>query len=216
MSNPLDAMMVTAVKILLRTRDLFVDLVRNRSANAATEFAMIVPLMLTLFFGTVEFSSGVAVNRKVTLVTRTLSDLTSQSTSVSGTDLANFLITGKAILSPYATTPLNSTVSELYVDPTTHTAKVIWTTGKAMWGTGEGMTTRSVGDTITIPTTLKVDGTYLIFSEVSYKYVPTVGYVMAKAGVILSDSTYTRPRQNACVINPTPAPGAPLPSCPTK
>ena len=40
---------------------------------------MIVPLMLVMFFGTVEFSSGVAVDRKVTLMARTLSDLTSQN-----------------------------------------------------------------------------------------------------------------------------------------
>ena len=46
---------------------------------AATEFAMIVPMMLVMLFGTIEVSSGVAVNRKVTLVARTLSDLTSQS-----------------------------------------------------------------------------------------------------------------------------------------
>ena len=45
---------------------------------AAIEFAMIVPIMLVMFFGTVEFSSGVAVDRKVTLMARTLSDLTSQ------------------------------------------------------------------------------------------------------------------------------------------
>ena len=44
-----------------------------------TLFAFIVPLMLVMFFGTVEFSSAVAVDRKVTLIARTLSDLTSQS-----------------------------------------------------------------------------------------------------------------------------------------
>ena len=48
-------------------------------ALAATEFAVIVPLMLVMFFGTVEFSSAVAIDRKVTLIARTLSDLTSQS-----------------------------------------------------------------------------------------------------------------------------------------
>ena len=40
---------------------------------------------------------------------------------------------------------------------------------------------------------------YLIFSEVSYLYQPIVGYVMAKAGVTLSDTAYTRPRQLSCV-----------------
>ena len=52
------------------------DLARDRSAIAATEFAVIVPIMLVMFFGTVEFSSAVAVDRKVTLVARTLADLT--------------------------------------------------------------------------------------------------------------------------------------------
>ena len=55
------------------------DLARDRRGIAATEFAVIVPLMLVMFFGTVEFSSGVAVDRKVTLIARTLSDLTSQA-----------------------------------------------------------------------------------------------------------------------------------------
>ena len=49
-------------------------MVADRSGIAATEFAIIVPLMLVMFFGTVEFSSGVAVDRKVTLMARTLSE----------------------------------------------------------------------------------------------------------------------------------------------
>ena len=61
----------------------------------------IVPIMLVLFFGTVEFSSGVAVDRKVTLMARTLSDLTSQSTSVTDTDLSNFFAASTAIMTPY-------------------------------------------------------------------------------------------------------------------
>ena len=55
------------------------DMFRDCRGIAATEFAVIVPVMLVMFFGTVEFSSGVAVDRKVTLVARTLSDLTSQT-----------------------------------------------------------------------------------------------------------------------------------------
>ena len=79
---------------------------------AATEFAMIVPLMLVMFFGTVEFSSGVAVDRKVTLVARTLSDLTSQSTSVTDTDLSNFFAASIGIMTPYSATPTKSTITE--------------------------------------------------------------------------------------------------------
>src|SRR5437868_8421879 len=87
---------------------------------AATEFVMIVPLLLTMFFGMVEFSSGVAVDRKVTLVARTLSDLTSQSMTVTDTDLSNFFAASVGILAPYSASPTQSTLTELYIDPTTH------------------------------------------------------------------------------------------------
>jgi len=76
-----------------------------------------------------------------------------------------------------------------------------------------GTSSHSPGDIITIPAALAVDGTYLIWSEVSYKYTPAVGYVMAKTGITLSDTAYTRPRQVLCVIYPTPSSGS-LPSCP--
>jgi Flp pilus assembly protein TadG len=100
------------------------ELFRDNSGIAATEFAVIVPIMLVLFFGTVEFSSGVAVDRKVTLVARTLSDLTSQSTSVATTDMANFFAASASILTPYSSTPAKAAISELYVNPTTLKATV--------------------------------------------------------------------------------------------
>jgi len=56
---------------------------------------------------------------------------------------------------------------------------------------------------------------YLIFSEVSYLYQPIVGYVVSKAGIELSDTTYTRPRKFSCVTYPTPPLGTPYPPCPT-
>lgn len=166
----------------------------DRRGLAAVEFAMVVPLMLVMFFGVVEFSSGVAVDRKVTLVARTLSDLTSQSTSVTDTDIAGFIITANAILTPYSATPLRATITELYIDPLTHAARVQWSKGSAP---------RAAGSPVSIPAALRIDGTYLIFSEVSYLYVPTVGYVMARSGITLSDFSYTRPRQSSCVLYST-------------
>jgi Flp pilus assembly protein TadG len=82
-------------------------LVRDRRGVAAVEFAVIVPLMLVMFFGTVEFSSGVAVDRKVSLVTQELADLVSRSPSVAVTpNIANFITIANAMLTPYSTTPL--------------------------------------------------------------------------------------------------------------
>ncbi len=191
-------------QIRLRARLSAASLIEDRRGIAATEFALIVPIMLVMFFGTVEFSSGIAVDRKVTLMARTLADLTSQSLSVADSDLTNFFNAGNAIMTPFDWTPSQSTISELYVDPNTLQARVQWSQGAAP---------RANSSPVTIPVALAVGGTYLLFSEVSYLYVPTVGYVMAKAGITLHDVAYTRQRQSLCVFYPTTNP---LPAnCPT-
>ena len=60
------------------------------------------------------------------------------------------------------------TITELYVDPSTLKARVQWSKGTAA--------RMQPGDhRSTIPTALKVADTYLIYSEVRYKYVPSVG-----------------------------------------
>ncbi|WP_045002508.1 MULTISPECIES: TadE/TadG family type IV pilus assembly protein [unclassified Bradyrhizobium] len=180
--------MQAIAKFLRATRLSAHDFLADGSGLAATEFAVIVPLMLVMFFGTVEFSSGVAIDRKVTLMARTLSDLTSQSTSVADTDMTNFFAASTAIMTPYSATPVTATISELYVD-STQTAHVQWS---------KGSVPRTQKSSVSIPTTLAIAGTYLIFSEVSYTYTPSVGYVLKNA-ITLSDVSYTRPRQSTCV-----------------
>jgi hypothetical protein len=172
---------------------------RDSRGLAAIEFAMIVPLMLVMLLGTVDVSTGVAIDRKVTLVARTLSDLTSQSKVVGDTDITNFLAASYGIMWPYPSAPVQATISELYIDPDTSEARVQWSRGAAP---------RDPGTPVDIPSGLigkdsskkTLPGQYLIFSEVSYLYQPGLGYVMSKAGVTLSDTAYTRPRQSACVL----------------
>jgi Flp pilus assembly protein TadG len=168
-------------------RQRLADFRRDRSGIAATEFVVIVPLMLVLFFGTVEFSQGIAVDRKVTIIARTLSDLVSQNAQITDAQFTTFFQAGVLIVNPYTSTPLKQTISELYIDPNSHAAKVQWSKGDAA---------RGVGSVVTIPTALAVDNTYLIFSETSYRYTPTIGYVMAPTGVNLTDVAYSRPRQS--------------------
>ncbi len=211
-------------KVWLRMRLAAARLFNDSSAIAATEFAIIVPIMLVAFFGTVEISSAVAVNRKITLVARTLSDLTSQSppattnqvySTVNDTYLQNVFTASIAVLQPYVATPTQATVTEIYVD-SNRIAKVQWSKAATI-GSGASQATLTTsahnpGDVIALPSTLLVPQTYLIYSETRYLYTPTVGYVMGVAGVTLSDVSYTRPRQVACIVyNAVPANTCPTP-----
>jgi Flp pilus assembly protein TadG len=189
----------------------------DRRGVAAIEFAMLLPVMLVMYFGMEEFSTGLSVSRQVTLVARTLSDLTSQSTSVADTDLINFGETAKAILTPNDPSILRSSVTEIYIDPKTHLARVQWSKGMSIDTSGNvtvGPSSHPTSQVVPVPPELNIDGTYVIWSEVSYNYKPTVGHVMIKTGVNLSDFAYTRPRQTACVVYPTPAPNTARPACP--
>jgi Flp pilus assembly protein TadG len=193
--------MQSIAKMWIRLVRAAPGLLADRRGLAAVEFAFILPVMMVMLFGTVEFSSAIAIDRKVTLMARTLSDLTSQATTVASSDLTNFFAAATGIMTPYPTTTLSSTITELYIDPSTLKAKVEWSQGSAPL---------TIGSFVTVPSTLAVAGTYLIFSQVSYTYVPTVGYVLAKTGITMSDSAFTRPRQSTCVYYPTAGSSCPI------
>ena len=195
-------MMVSPMKKMsLRVRALLND----RSGLAAVEFAFVFPIMVVMYFGVVELSSAIAVDRKASLVARTLSDLTSQMASVANPDLLSFGETAKAIMTPYSPTPLISSVTEVYVDKTSGVARVQWSKGLTISTTGvvtiATTAPHNPGDIVVLPPGLVVArGTFVIWSEVSYRYVPAIGYVMAKTGIPFSDTAYTRPRQVLCVL----------------
>ncbi|MBR0989515.1 pilus assembly protein [Bradyrhizobium japonicum] len=184
------------------------DFVADKRALAATEFAVIVPLMLVMFFGTVEFSSAVAIDRKVTLIARALSDLTSQSLKLTDADMKDTFTASISVIMPYDPTLVKGTITQIQIDAN-KVATVQWSRAGIITSGATQATlansTRKPGDDITsnIPASLLIPSTYLILSEASYTYTPSVGYVL-KSNIGLGDVSYTRPRQVACVPYPYP------------
>jgi Flp pilus assembly protein TadG len=194
-----------------RARLIAARLMRDRSGIAATEFAVIVPVMLVLFFGVVEVTNGIAAYRDVTIMAHTTSDLTSQSKSVQDSDLTNFFSASTEVIYPYVTTTsdpnLKQSIAEIWVNSSLQ--------GRIQWAVNsDGTAASTPGTVVTIPTFLQVANTYVIYSSASYLYIPTggIGYVMNKAGVFLSDFAYTRPRMAQCVLYDPPTP--PPTTCP--
>ena len=188
----------------LRLRGLWAD----RSGLAAVEFAMVFPIMVALYYGVVEYSSAISVDRKATQVARTLSDLTSQSQTVGDADLKSFGQAAKAIMTPYPGAPLVSYITEVYIDSSSGAARVQWSKELVIDGAGNvtiaGTPPHTPGSTVTLPSTLSVaKGTFVVWSEVRYTYTPAIGYMLAKTGITFRDVSYTRPRLVLCVTYPT-------------
>jgi Flp pilus assembly protein TadG len=167
---------------------------RDQSGVSAVEFAMVLPLMVTLYLGVVETSQGVAIHRKVTLTARTVADLASQVTSVNNADMTNMLTAAKAVVAPFPDGELKVTVSAISID-----ANGIATVA---WSDTLNGTARAVNSTVTLPSALNVANSQLIWSEVSYNYVPTIGYMITGA-LNLFDQIYMRPRLSDTVARTT-------------
>lgn len=56
-------------------------LVRDDSGNSMIEFALGLPIMLAIYFGTLNISDAIVLQRKVVTATRALADLTTQGSS---------------------------------------------------------------------------------------------------------------------------------------
>lgn len=173
---------------LLRLPRVFQRFARDHRAIAAVEFALLLPLMVTLYLGGVEISQGIGADRKVTLTARSVADLASRVTKITDADMSNILNAGTAVMAPYSSAKLKVTLSEVTIDATGK-ATITWV-DKYNGGTSPN---RSVGDTVTLPSALNVPSTSLIWAEVSYDYKPVIGYVIT-GQLTLKDQMYMRPR----------------------
>jgi Flp pilus assembly protein TadG len=157
---------------------------------SAVEFALLLPVMMTLYLGGVETTQGLATNRKVTITAHALADLATQYTDITNADMSNILSAASAIIAPYAVSNLQAVVSELSINAQGQ-ASVVWS--DTLNGTG-----RPAGQAVDIPTSLAVPNSYLVLAEVSYSYNPTYGYVMTGT-LTLQGQSYMQPRQSASI-----------------
>ena len=133
---------------------------RRRAANkdgmAAVEFALLLPLLITLFFGVVETSMALLCRADVSIMASTAADLISQASTLSSGDLTNTYSASGTILYPYydgsAASPKPAIrITSVNYDPVTQSTtsgKVGWTCVQA--GSGSlSPAVRNVGDVVT-------------------------------------------------------------------
>jgi len=185
----------------LKARSLLRRLVRAESGVAAVEFALILPMMLALYFGCVVLCQGLEAGRKTQTLSRTLADVTAQTLPVTGAsnpvladaDIVNIFAAASAVLYPFAGVT-NMTISEIVFDNVSATnsqccvAKVLWSVGSGPSPTlrqcatlsqsANGVNGAGVMPVGGYPPTVNsgnaVD-TYVIVADVTYAYNPGFG-----------------------------------------
>jgi Flp pilus assembly protein TadG len=174
-------------------RNPFRRFLRDRQAVAAVEFALILPLLLTLYFGTVEAASLYSVDRRVATVASTMADLISRERGCISTEKLNsYFNAATGIMQPYPTTALKQVVSFLAVNKTTGAVTVKWSKPY-----GTGVQARDTGQTTTIGTQTQINKLartkgWLVAAEIQYPYQPLFGIVINT--INLGHTEYFLPR----------------------
>lgn len=158
----------------------------NERGVAAVEFAFVLPVMLTVYFGVVEIGQGVMIDRKITQLTRALGDLAAQGTTLPTTEVGNIFDAATTVIMPYTSVAPRMSVTSIVIDKA-GLARVCWSEQR-------NSTAPARGSTIVVPDSMKIAGTSLIMAQASYEFTPTIGYLITGSIVIGNDPIYLRPR----------------------
>ncbi|MBX3445908.1 MAG: pilus assembly protein [Parvibaculaceae bacterium] len=159
---------------------------RNCAGLAAVEFALIVPLMLLFYLGSVEATNMLTANRRVTAVAYTAADLTAQAATISNADMTDIFSASSAILSPFPTGPLSVRITSVVANASG--------SPRVAWSDGFQIAPRTVNSTVTLPAGLVTPGTSVVMTEVTYGYSSPVSSVVTET-LTFTETAYLKPRR---------------------
>lgn len=166
----------------------------DRKGISAVEFALIAPVMLLFYFGTVEVSMMLLADRKVTNAAGTLGDLTAREPSLTTADLDDIFEATRLILQPYDSADARMRITSIIPDPGNPSNTLVdWSYANSSHG-DPGWTAHSDGSPITVPAGLVPDSGSVIYAEIEFDHEPALGYLIAASGT-LRDDFYLRPRR---------------------
>ena len=135
----------------------------NRRGVAAVEFALIVPILLVMYFMTMEASQAIETSKKVSRIGSMVADLVTQQPTIVKADLDAIMQIGTSTIQPYNRSTPNITITAIQVTTDTPPkVQVVWSRKVV---SGVNSVGAAAGTTTTVPATLKVAGTFLIRVE---------------------------------------------------
>jgi Flp pilus assembly protein TadG len=182
----------------------FAGLIPDRKGVAAVEFALVAPLLLSMYFVTMEVALGIEANRKVSRAGSMVADLITQQSEISPDQLKAIMKIGESILQPYNRSTPKIVVTA--IDITAAEVKVAWS-GKLEDGAyGEGPTSIPASE---VPATLNIPGSFLIRVESYLGYEPlitwspnaksTLGLMAAFKDIPMKETYFLRPRMSPTI-----------------
>ena len=151
----------------------------EQSGVAAVEFAMVLPVMTILFFGLGEVGTAVTIDRKLTLLARSLADLSSRETEMTTASLKSVFDASGAVMRPYDAQKTQMVISSVLVTQvgSNYVGTVAWSCGRNAVASTETDSTKRANN--------------LVIRQIASNYPVPAGYQTSTSkSFILTETLY--------------------------
>lgn len=182
----------------------------ERGGIAAVEFAFIAPVLLTMYFVTMEIGLGIEANKKVGRTASIVADLVTQNQTVTRYDIDSIMRIGESTMQPYnrSVPEIRVTAIQISDDESNPRGIVTWSR-KAVGTNASNYVPKDTDITDSIPDKLLIAGTFLIRVESTLDYKPVIAWSDSQqqgAGlggmfshIDMSETYHLRPRMSASI-----------------
>ncbi|MCP4393029.1 MAG: pilus assembly protein [Alphaproteobacteria bacterium] len=157
-------------------------LAKSTKAIAAVEFALIAPIMITLWCGVVETSYLLMAKRKLVATTYSCADLVAQERNVNSSNISDIISASKLIMLPFPDANLNISIVYIEFDPSDGDPEIDWSEPA---GSGSGLEGEVTG--------MGGPGDKVVVVETSYDYKPLFADMII-GNVTLTERAFAKPR----------------------
>lgn len=167
---------------------------RAQRGVAAVEFALVVPIMLAVYIGTLEASTLISMDRKVQSVASAVGDLVARADkTISQNQIRDYFRAASGVMTPYSSDPVLQVITAVRVS-NDGIATVAWS---RQFTNGAYATTTPHRDGTAYPLPNEMiaisKGQMVIAAEASYAYTPLFGIVFNQP-IHLYRSSFFLPR----------------------
>jgi Flp pilus assembly protein TadG len=167
-------------------------ILRDRAGVTAMEFALVLPILVILGVGTIEFGRMLLLSQKLQNGTFVLADLAARDKTLSADQLDDIFLALENVVQPFEFAGSGIAIVSSVSGTSSGATRVNW----QRTGAGDFEATSTVGTTggpAALPAMLEVDeGETIIVAEVFYDFEPLYG--IAASANVLHKIAYVRPR----------------------
>lgn len=175
----------------------------RQDAMAAVEFALVLPVLLVMFLGTLEVGLALSVDRRLSLTVTSVADLVAREEKATTASVAGIMEVSKHLLHPYSTSKMKLSIMALRTELTDTTK------GEVLWAYAyNGAAIPANCTHQTLKKDLLGPGVVAIAVQAYYDYQPLITKYFIKNNITFEDNAMMSPRLGTVVYNSnnTPCP----------